>query len=1799
MRTILNLLIPLILLGCVASNSVRVIEFSPSGVVKSQTTFRIEFSKQLAPIDKQGKWLTDEFIKFEPAIPGQYKWLSSSVLIFAPDIALAPMQSYKAKITDKVLFDTEYYPDFQVIEFKTPDFELETLDIYWSNIAGKDYYLNIQAEIVFTYPVNPENLLKNLTIRLNNQEIENFNLLTKQPSTKVSLLISEIKQMDKTQKVEFIINKELATIIGNNKLKETSSITKELPPITELEITGVAAGFDGYMGWIEIKTTQPLDESKIQQFVFLEPVRDYKFYTNENILHLDCDLTEDRAIKVIIKNGLTGLYGGKLKNDYEETVFLTDLEPSIYFADRTGKYLMLGGNHNIEVNTVNVDEIEIEVAKIFKNNLALFLHSDQYYYDWDDDFYYNSYIYTSRYGKSIFRKNVNLNSSKNWLEKYTLNLDSAIKFQSKGIYVINITSANDLWISSSKILAISDIALIAKRTEDELYVFANSIKDAEPLSNVEVNLISRNNQILATGKTDRTGLAYFTDLKDKLQDFELTLITAETDNDFNFLNLNETQIETSRFDISGLNELSPNYSAFIYSDRNLYRPGDKAYLSAIIRKTNFNIPEEFPVLTKIISPTGKALEEFKHILNEQGSFELVYNIPEFAQTGEYTFEIYTINDKVIGTYKFSVEEFVPDKIRVFLKQESTKYYTGDILSFDIESEFLFGSKAAGLRYEATLLFRVKPFTSEKYKDFDFASGLTANKYYEQVYFDGFLDYEGKSQVNFKIPEIWDEPGIIKAIAFVSVFDLTGRSVNRSIEFDIYSRNKFLGIKSNGYYYSTNQPIKFNLLVLSDKNKPLNQQKINISLVRYEWRTVLRKRWDDRYFYSSEEKEIIEWTKDIVINDIGEIKFTVEKSGRYQLRASLPEFDDYQKVEFYAYSFATSTLTSFNVNKEGKVEITPDKKSYKPGELAKILFTCPFSGKLLITIERNGVYDYKYLNVINNSAELQLNIKDEYLPNVYISATLFKKHEPERTTPFFVGHGIASINVEKPTNKLPLKIISSKQIKPNSNLSVTIETLPERNIFLTLSAVDEGILQIKNFETPDPYKFMYSKRALKVYSYDIYKFLLPEIISQGASPGGGDEYDLMDEYRKKALNPIPARRFQLLAYWSGIRKTGKDGKVTLQIPIPQFNGEIRLMAVAYQNEKFGSAENFVKVYDDLIIEPQIPRFLTIGDELVCPVTVINTTSKQINAKVEMKIDGALKLETEKSQNIKINPNSTAQATYKIRASKTPGNGKIIITCNGQFTDTTEISIRPASPYITESGSGSIKGNSEIEIKFGSDFLFGSEKTLVLSRFPAIINAKLLKNLIGYPYGCVEQTISRLFPQLYYAELAKQISPEHFKANPPVYYIKEGIKKIESMQLYDGGIAFWEGGLQSNWWASCYAAHFLIESKKAGYNVSEKVLNRLLTYLNKLAKQKSETTYIYYENGKRKTSIIPAKEIFYSLYVQSLAGKSDISTMNYHRARLNSLSNDSKYLLAASFAHSGKWATFYDIIPSTYIPEKPERTSNGSFDSELRANALMLNVLIDNDPSNKQIPFIIKHISNLIKSAYSTQEMAWAFLALGKAAKKASNEKISVEVLIDGKVITSSDGKDISLSNDKLNGKKVQIRSKGNGEMYYFWSARGIKKGTQIKEEDSFVKIRREYIDYRTGQKLINTFYQGQLVLCNIKITGSSRSSENIAISDLIPAGFEIDNPRLTMLSSMLGSKINQMNIDYFDIRDDRLIIFTNLQANTSKDYYYLLRVVNQGEYRLPPISAEAMYTPEIRSINGAGIIKILPMQEHNL
>ena len=1777
--------------GCASSSDVEIITFSPQGETPLLTTVEIEFSRDLAPPEKQNQWLTEQFVAFEPSIPGRFKWTSGRRLVFSPDTPLEAIQEYTAGVTDAVLFGADLSADFEEYSFHTPDFDVIRAEVFWTHIPHQYYTVTVQANLHFNYPVQPERLREHLEVLRDDEPIGDIQIISDQPAEVIAVTFGEVKQKDSEQVFTIRIEDGLLSVVGKKPLQDTRDFKTVLPPITQLAVTGVASGYDGSTGWIEVATTQMVDEETLPQYVRVEPERSLQFFVSDNIVRIEGDFENEQTVDLIIEKGLPGLFGGVLEQEYRQQVSFVDIQPAVNFADRRGRYMLRGGAQNLEVHAVNIDELEIETHEVYANNILHFLNQHRWYrYDYG----YNPNYHVGDFGRELFRETIPLSSSRNWLGRHIISLDRVLESRHKGIYVVRVSSSEDRWIQDSKIVAISDLALIARVADDQITVFVNGIGDARPVEGVNISIISSNNQTLFEGRTDARGMVRFEDVRMRSEGFTPQLVLAETGEDFNVLDLDEARVETSRFDVGGLTQPSREYVTFLYAARDLYRPGETANLSAIVRTEDVHTVADVPVILKIISPRGRTFREYKMVLNGEGSFEQAIEIPDYALTGVYNMELYTGGDRLIGSSSFSVEEFVPDKVRVQLSAAERQYRPGDELVVAVDAEFLFGARAANLRYEADVQLRHRPFRSESFPGYDFSEHSVKNSRIERTALEGTLDSEGRAELRYTIPADIRAGGILEGRMYVSVFDLTGRTVNRVQPFTVYPNSAAIGIQSPGTYFGVNRNINFSLVAVDRKDQALRNFAADVRLVRLEWQTVLKKDHAGRYYYASEEKEILEWEKRVTLNGETPYSVTVRRSGKYELRVAKAGMNAYQKTAFYAYGWATATASSFEVDREGRVDIIFDRERYRPGENAKVLFMCPFAGRLLITVERSGVYHHQYVDVDKRSVEITLPVRGEYLPNAYVTATLFRPHNGDRDTPFLVGHGFAAMDVERSENRLPLSISAPERVKPGTTQTVTIKTAPERNIYVTLAAVDEGILQITDFETPDPYTTMYARRALQVGAHDMYKFLLPEIVRGSSSTGGGD---LQDQARKRT-NPITTRRFKLFSYWSGIRKSDANGSVRITLKLPQFNGEARLMAVAYTGERFGAAERRMKVANDIILEPQIPRLLTAGDSLLMPVTVINTTERRGRVRVSLDVDGPLSVQSDTRASVTVPANGTAQVLFRVSAGRIPGTASLRLSASGMddVRERIDLAVRPRVPFSAEHRSGILRGGSSVTLPSADGYVRGTRSVqLTVSAFPAIRFADKVRRLVDYPYGCIEQTVSRAFPQLYLEEVLKLAAPERYRQHNPVYYVNEAIRRVESMQRYDGAMSYWPGG-EPTWWGSVYAAHFLVEAGKARYSINEHVLQRLLRYVAKQARTRETFDYAHRRGTGRTIELKARKEILYSLYVLALAGKQDLSTMNYYKSRPHLLTRDTRYLLAGAYALAGKWSSYHQTVPDMFRAALPERETGRSFDSELRANAVMLNVLLEVDPANKQIPDILRWIAGRAENMYSTQETAFVMLALGKAARRSAGADINVSVLVDGKKRGSYSGTSLVLGEKEIGTGSVQLKASGSGEAYYFWSAEGVKLRGDIEEVDVNMRARRQFYDYRSGQPVRGSeFRQGQLVVCKLSLTGEGRSIDNVALTDVVPAGFEIENPRLRPSTALGWSLSNPLNIEHMDVRDDRLILFTSLDGGATREFAYLLRVVNAGRFVLPPVAAEAMYDPAFRSYHGAETVNVFPMR----
>ncbi len=1779
-------LVIFLLAACGNADKVKLVATNCTGEVPSKTNLQFTFNKDVVPdsLLRSGGWQTDGYVKFNPEIAGRFRWQNSNTLVFSPENGLPPASAFTASITSEVCKYSKFkLGNIEKLAFHTPLQHLENAAAQWiiKNETTREVALQVELELRFMQEVSA--LQKQLSVKVNGQE-KAISLQANAPSEKFAFTIQNLKLEDKDYNIQIVINKGLLPIAG--KLITTEQIVKEINVVSPyiLNINNLEATHDGNEGSVRIFTSQQLIAQDFKGIKIAPAVKFTTAINSDGLLISSADFNANKTYELTIEKGLKGAIGGVLKETYINTIGFGEVEPSITISDKTGKYLDAKGSRNIEVKIVNVPKVKVVITKVYENNLlaANRYGVDSRYYDEYEGYNESSYSPEASFGDVIYEEEIESSKLQKHNDARLFNFNIQDKLGDyKGVYHIELRSTSDYWVRDSRMVSISDIGLIAKQTPDNLMVFANGIKAATAMGNAEIKVYGSNNQLVGTGTTDGNGIAFVSLKKHEFIGFKPALITAKHGNDFNFILLNATRVETSRFDVGGKRINSTGLDAFIYGERDMYRPGEMVNITAIIRTADWKTPGEIPVKMKLKLPNGQELKSLRKTLNAQGAFETSFELSPSAVTGSYLYELYTSNDILLATKSILVEEFMPDRIKVSAALNAEKVKHTDTIILKGTAFNNFGPPAAGRSYEVELQYSAKQFQPKQFSKYDFNLS-NRETYFESVVREGTTSEDGSFVERFSPVPSFSNNGIIKASFFTTVFDETGRPVNRFASSDIATQKEFIGVNDDDYYYyPLNQNIRFNLVAVNASEQVVSA-KVNVQVIKHEYKTVLSKSWN--YFrYESQRDDKIVAEQTLNISGEGTVyNFVPRTSGDYELRVSLPGAKTYIQRSFYSYGSWGNSSSNFEVNKEGNVDISLDKEKYQTGESAKLLFKTPFNGKLLVTVERDNVFDKFYLNVENRTASASISLKENYLPNVYVTATLIKPHE-ESDLPLTVAHGFKNITVEMPSRNIAMKINAPEKVRSNTHQKITVNAAP--NSPITLAVVDEGILQITNYKTPNPYPFFYEKRALQVNSFDLYPSLFPEV-SGAISSVGGDGFDL-----SKRTNPLTNKRVKLVRYWSGIQQTNSSGTATFEFDIPQFSGELRLMAVNYVNEKFGATDAYMKVADPVVVSVALPRFLSPGDEIDVPVTLTNTTAKNTDAKASIKIDGPVKVIGESVASTSLKPNAEGKVMYRLQALQKIGEASITVQVNAAgetFTDKTDITVRPAASLQKATGSGIVNAGENKTLNFNvNEFIAGTTSySLIVSNSPMVEFGKKLSDLVRYPHGCTEQVISAAFPQMYFADLSQALGTDNNNAKAATYNIQEAIRKIKMRQLYNGAVSLWDGG-NEHWWSSVYAAHFLIEAKKAGYEVDDKLMEPLLTYLTNKLRDKTVFKY-FYNRGDSK--MIAAKEIPYSLYVLALANKPQSSSMSYYKANTQLLSLDGRYLLACAYALSGDKGKFAELLPASFTGEIADKDVGNSFYSDARDEALALNVLLEADPSHPQIAEMAKHVSENLKTRkyFSTQESVFSLLALGKIARANKGNNIKAQVKANGKLLGEMNNNTLKLSPKQLKDAKVEITTSGTGKLYYFWQAEGIPVNGEVKEEDNYLRVRRTFYD-RYGRVIAgNTFKQNDLVIVGITLENVfSRTIENIVITDMLPAGFEIENPRTKEIPGMNWIK-NESTAEHIDVRDDRINLFVNA-GNNKQTFYYAVRAVSPGTFKQGVVSADAMYAGEYHSYNGSGTV----------
>jgi uncharacterized protein YfaS (alpha-2-macroglobulin family) len=778
-------------------------------------------------------------------------------------------------------------------------------------------------------------------------------------------------------------------------------------------------------------------------------------------------------------------------------------------------------------------------------------------------------------------------------------------------------------------------------------------------------------------------------------------------------------------------------------------------------------------------------------------------------------------------------------------------------------------------------------------------------------------------------------------------------------------------------------------------------------------------------------------------------------------------------------------------------------------------------------------------------------------------------------------------IEHKQHKLSVMAKLQDTVRPGeavkAEVSVDKDGKPVRDAEFSVAVVDEGILQLVGYKTPDPFDFFYGKRTHGVETSDFYSLLIPEPeekkVTGASSPSGDAEYDA-----KKHLNPVAVKRVKPVSIWQSNIRTDTKGRSVAEFTIPkEFTGKLRVMVVACSEKDFGNGETQVKVKQPLMIEPSLPRFLAPSDQFKVAVSVFNETGKDGEVTVALEAPEDFKITSTPS--ITILAKQGAETVVKFDVVAPAHAGKATIKTKAKLgseeaEQATELSVRPAAGYVTLGGSGTVKAPGKAAIKLPVDWLKGTESyRLAVSALPSVQFLGALKYLIEYPYGCVEQTTSTVAPLLYLKEILPVVDPGQFNPKQIDRNVQAGIDRLFTMQTSSGGFGMWPEASTPHDEGTVYATGFLVEAQKAGYPISKNDLNDALDYLEDIVSGKAK------DDGPDSTLKVQA------LYVLAKAGRVKSSWIRRFQEKKDELSESGKLYLAGSLFLLGDKKAMTELTGQSFSDKSFNDAGEGEF--KTLPAAIGLSMLMEVDPENSLIPVLVKRLESAMKDGGwgTTQNNAQALIGLGKYTRylKAQPQNFTGRILLDGKPVSSFDDKNaVSLNDTEVSGRDLTIEVNGVGTAYYYWTSGGVPTSGNVEEKDRGLKIRRAFLTPKGTPADLSKLKQGDVVIADITLTGE-QYYKNVVLVDLLPAGFEIENPRLSSSDTSDLSDSDMIDPAKIDIRDDRVLIITDLAAGSR--YRYVARAVTSGKFKLPAVNAECMYDPAIKSVNGSGEITI--------
>ena len=1824
----------------------RIREIGPSGELPTSLDITLRESLfndgavgQAAPAGTVLTW--------DPPVEGELRVSGANALTFSPTRGFSPATTYTATLTSLAVGDepvtapeVDGEPAWRRT-FRTPDFGLARVSLNSRDIQRRQ----LVVDLVFTAPVDPAEVGRRLTLRMDGSTVAPARLVSgPRPSVVRATLAGQAVLDEGELSVELADGLPLAWDPGTTAGAQKSVLDIAAGQPIEIQTLMVKEGVNGhylevvcsdpaaggerwywdrdsYDGWWTTSRCMALAESA-QASIHISPSVDFTVAEAPAGFRLFGDFSQGKY-EITLDAGLVTVDGGVLTKTWESSMRVPERSPTIGFAAK-GRYLPKSAWRNLPLRHLNVADATLTVRHVPPENLVFWLAGEE--------------PLTPRTSNVVLEKELKLGGAVDQQQTTWLDVGAMLPNVGKGVYELSLQQDDGSARDAARLL-LTDLQLLAKQAEarpgepypSEIQAWAIDAHSTDPVSGVEVSLVRPSGQVLTRCRTDFDGACTLSVPEAGVDETPPVALLARKGDDLTYLKFADLEVRSDA-DVSGRpwfvaapdgddDGVSAGYTAAAWTDRGVYRPGETAHVAALMRAEGFGAPDAgLPVTVKLFDPRGKEVRRTVAQTDATGLLTQDLAFADFATTGSYRVAL-EVAEREVGSVRFSVEEFVPERMEVTAEITGDGQRFTDAVPVEVGGRWLFGGSAEGSRVELDCRVESAAFKPAKNAAYHYGPANVGDRSVRPISLGAVTGELGEGGAGTFTCPAADRGGAAmgpsRLVADASIFEGdSGRTTRAVATTPLHPAEFYVGTRSNVDTLKAGQTATIDGVVVDWQGQiasGLAPDEVEVEIFRldeeYGWW------WDDDDQSSSYRRLLRRVSLDQTTAAVTDGRFEVSLSTPadatgWIVAVSSGDARTEQHIDGaggrYWWSPRDSTVDQTPRPRRPPPLALSLPEQARVGADVTVGFQAPYKGRALMAIETDRVVRWEWLEVEAGAASWTFQVED-FAPNVYISAFLIKDPHLESPDAFLPGRafGVQSLRIEPEAYIHQVSLQVPETVRPYSPLDVglTVKDAAGRpvtgTVTATVAVVDEGILSLTDFETPDPTKQIFARRQLGVDSFETVGWTLLMKPQGPSSSTGGDASGAGG--RVQMVKPV--------ALWSG-PVTVENGQAKVSFDVPGYRGKLRVMAVAASAGRMGHAEANVVVRDPIVVQTTLPRFLVAGDIAQIPVFLANMSGQARDVTVRLEVEDLSTLAGtqaadpgpvvdylgERTGSLTLADGASGTVVFQVTARRAPAAARFRVVAESgslQSKEELELPVMPRLPearrtQITELDGGVVDLDKLVSAQ---GWMPGTDRTSFwVTTNPHAETLTHLRHLVRYPYGCIEQTSSSTRPLLYVSDLVEFIDPSLVADASIDDMVQHGIDRVISMQTPSGGFGYWPGASHPSEWGTAYGTHMLLDARKAGHAVPERALTDAVEWLERKVESQSAS---------------PDGTEAYAAYVLALGGKgnparaaqalerlAEVDDKKY-RYRGYGWKDEARYLLMAAMYLGGDHRHEAALKALDTTPIVTSRSNSWTFYSDRRRRAMLLNVYTDlfGVPDNDRVGAkVADQVAGSLSGAsarYTTQELAWGVSALGKRVQAGKASLPDSSVTLAGKAISPSrSGAGGNRAWQVTGASAVDALSldlgTGGGKAWLVTTSEGVRATDDLPTGGQGLRVSRAWFT-AAGQPLDTTRHRlGETVYVKVTLENTTKNTvRNIALVDRLPAGWEIENPRLGR--GTLPDWVDEDTLwrpEHMNLRDDRVEVFGELKGKGERSVIYQVRAVTSGSFEIPDVRAEAMYDPEI-------------------